>query len=134
MDAETESNSHVDLMSEIQAQAADIEVETVIHHRRPSFSSLKAFCKTRWSCLFHLTECHIKNFGNFVKICFRFSLTVCFVDCKRRTKEFFLSLCFFRRYKKVLAALGFVPKYHQRKRKIVDNWIQQNIRHFQHIQ
>lgn len=29
-----------------------------------NFTGLKRFCDTRWSCLFDLIDCHIKNFGN----------------------------------------------------------------------
>lgn len=47
----------------VNAASLLLEEDSVDVHHRPSFTGLKRFCNTRWSCLYSLAECHTKNFG-----------------------------------------------------------------------
>lgn len=69
-----QADQQISLTSEYDIESdQDIEVENVVpedealnnidHRSSSSFSGLKRFCETRWSCLYQLTDCHIENYG-----------------------------------------------------------------------
>lgn len=64
VDEESTDQNNLDELGTEDNSVTSIET-TNIYHNRPSFTGLKRFCDTRWSCIFQLTECHIKHYGIF---------------------------------------------------------------------
>lgn len=72
------------LSNEIDFNDKEKEVNMNAQASRPSFSGLKSFCSTRWSCLLSLLTCHLKHHGKLFRFCFH--------SVKRCTIMIYLSL------------------------------------------